>query len=248
VTAEAGVRRTSQLCARTPLAAGRTPGSGAWSRRAPTTSSGRLPTARPRVHRVSPRHPPDGRVPAPVGRSPAAAKQRLDVGVDARVDAFRHREILPRVVFRWCRRTFMPPSSMRSPDFRWTRSSPPALRLIPRRCGSQETQRRIAGSTTHRCSSLPRWSSVMAATARRCGRCPTGCHCATAVVQHGAGLAVPRTASAERIRAAIGALLADPRYRSQGQQVGRRIRAREGAAVAADLIDELGSRRNPVRS
>jgi UDP:flavonoid glycosyltransferase YjiC (YdhE family) len=62
---------------------------------------------------------------------------------------------------------------------------------------------------------------------------------AQAVADQGAGIVLPRTASPERIREAAEALLADGPQREAAARLGESIRKRDGAAVAADLVDDF---------
>jgi UDP:flavonoid glycosyltransferase YjiC (YdhE family) len=57
-----------------------------------------------------------------------------------------------------------------------------------------------------------------------------------AVVRHGAGRMLSRTADAATIRAAVCELLADGPHRDAAAALGADIRTRDGAAVAADLM------------
>ena len=60
---------------------------------------------------------------------------------------------------------------------------------------------------------------------------------ARAVERVGAGRVLPRTAKPERIRETVRALLADSSVRSAAQDLGRSVRERDGAVVAADLLE-----------
>jgi UDP:flavonoid glycosyltransferase YjiC (YdhE family) len=62
---------------------------------------------------------------------------------------------------------------------------------------------------------------------------------AQAVADQGTGIVLPRTASPERIREAAEALLADGPQREAAARLGESIRKRDGAAVAADLVDDF---------
>ena len=57
-----------------------------------------------------------------------------------------------------------------------------------------------------------------------------------AVERAGAGIALPKKAGAEQIRAAVQRVLAIPSYRRAAAQLGTDIRERDGAEVAADAI------------
>jgi UDP:flavonoid glycosyltransferase YjiC (YdhE family) len=54
----------------------------------------------------------------------------------------------------------------------------------------------------------------------------------------GAGILLPKNASAKRIRAAVEAVLGDATYRSAADRIGEQIRQKDGAEVAADTIVE----------
>ncbi len=69
---------------------------------------------------------------------------------------------------------------------------------------------------------------------------------ARAVAAQGAGIVLSRKASPDSIRDAATALLADGPYREAAARLGDSIRERDGADVAADLIDEFA--RASVRS
>lgn len=64
-----------------------------------------------------------------------------------------------------------------------------------------------------------------------------------AVAAQGAGLVLPKDASPARIRDAAATLLADGPHREAAERLGASIRERDGASVAADLIDEFALRR-----
>jgi UDP:flavonoid glycosyltransferase YjiC (YdhE family) len=55
----------------------------------------------------------------------------------------------------------------------------------------------------------------------------------------GAGLAVPKSSSPERIAAAATALLADERARTAARRLGERLRATDAAGAAADAVERL---------
>lgn len=57
------------------------------------------------------------------------------------------------------------------------------------------------------------------------------------VQQRGLGLALPRTASPQRIREAVSAILAAPAIRAAAAATGERLRAQHGADTAAALIE-----------
>lgn len=56
------------------------------------------------------------------------------------------------------------------------------------------------------------------------------------VSEHGAGEVLPGTASPARIAEAVGRLLSDGPHRAAAERLGAKIRARDGAAVAADRL------------
>lgn len=60
-----------------------------------------------------------------------------------------------------------------------------------------------------------------------------------AVEALGAGMSLPKSASVARIRGAARRLLDDPEARGAAERIGADARARDGAAVAADLIVSL---------
>ncbi|MFG2044133.1 glycosyltransferase [Dactylosporangium sp. NPDC048998] len=60
-----------------------------------------------------------------------------------------------------------------------------------------------------------------------------------AVVRHGAGRMLPKSAGAGAIRAAVTELLADGPHRAAAARLGDDIRGRDGAAVAVDLVESL---------
>jgi UDP:flavonoid glycosyltransferase YjiC (YdhE family) len=60
-----------------------------------------------------------------------------------------------------------------------------------------------------------------------------------AVAAAGAGLILPKTASADEIRSAVCSLLEDPSYRHAAQAIGARLRSRDGAIAAADELEGL---------
>jgi UDP:flavonoid glycosyltransferase YjiC (YdhE family) len=62
---------------------------------------------------------------------------------------------------------------------------------------------------------------------------------ADAVARAGAGAALPRTASAGRIAAAVTAVLADPGVRAAAVGIGERIRSTDAAAAAATVLERL---------
>ncbi len=62
---------------------------------------------------------------------------------------------------------------------------------------------------------------------------------ARAVAEHGAGLTLPRTASAPAIRDAVHRLLTETQFRTAAARLGEQIRARDGAAVASAYLCEL---------
>lgn len=62
---------------------------------------------------------------------------------------------------------------------------------------------------------------------------------ARAVAEHGAGLTLPRTASAPAIRDAVHRLLTETQFRTAAARLGTQIRARDGAAVASAYLREL---------
>jgi UDP:flavonoid glycosyltransferase YjiC (YdhE family) len=55
----------------------------------------------------------------------------------------------------------------------------------------------------------------------------------------GAARVRPKTAPAERIAATVREMLADGSYRAAAQALGAKIRARDGASVAADALEEV---------
>jgi UDP:flavonoid glycosyltransferase YjiC (YdhE family) len=59
---------------------------------------------------------------------------------------------------------------------------------------------------------------------------------ARVVAEHGAGLALPRTASPEVIRQAVDRLLDEPGFTAAAAAIGAQIRARDGAAVAGEYL------------
>jgi UDP:flavonoid glycosyltransferase YjiC (YdhE family) len=59
------------------------------------------------------------------------------------------------------------------------------------------------------------------------------------VAAAGAGLVLPKTASAEEIRSTIRALLQDPSYRLAAKAVGARLCSRNGAIAASDELERL---------
>lgn len=69
---------------------------------------------------------------------------------------------------------------------------------------------------------------------------------ARVVAQRGAGLALPRTASAATIREALHRLLTDPSYRTAATDLGARIREHDGAATAADYLRNLAHHQRAV--
>ncbi|MER7009578.1 nucleotide disphospho-sugar-binding domain-containing protein [Dactylosporangium sp. NPDC000555] len=70
-----------------------------------------------------------------------------------------------------------------------------------------------------------------------------------AVVRHGAGRMLPKSAGAGAIRAAATELLADGPHRAAAARLGEEIRGRDGAVVAVDLLETLrpGDRLRPER-
>jgi UDP:flavonoid glycosyltransferase YjiC (YdhE family) len=67
-----------------------------------------------------------------------------------------------------------------------------------------------------------------------------------AVADAGAGRVLPRTADAATIREAVVALLADGPHRRAAAEIGARLRAQDGAGVAADEVEALLSGASPV--
>lgn len=66
---------------------------------------------------------------------------------------------------------------------------------------------------------------------------------ARAVAAEGAGLVVPRSASPERMRAALARVLEEPRFAAAAARLGARIRDAHGADAAADAVEEAAARR-----
>jgi UDP:flavonoid glycosyltransferase YjiC (YdhE family) len=66
-----------------------------------------------------------------------------------------------------------------------------------------------------------------------------------AVAAAGAGLVLPKTASAAEIRSAVRSLLEEPSYRNAAVAIGARIRSCNGASAAADELEGLLKVRNP---
>lgn len=60
---------------------------------------------------------------------------------------------------------------------------------------------------------------------------------AAAILNAGAGIALPKHARVQRIRSAIEKSLHDPSYRAAAGRIGEQIRERDGAEVAADAIE-----------
>ncbi|WP_081287953.1 glycosyltransferase [Mycobacterium asiaticum] len=60
-----------------------------------------------------------------------------------------------------------------------------------------------------------------------------------AIQRAGAGMLLPKSAGAQRIRAAVTAVLGDQRYREAAGLLGEQIRRRDGAEAAADAICRL---------
>jgi MGT family glycosyltransferase len=60
-----------------------------------------------------------------------------------------------------------------------------------------------------------------------------------AVAKAGAGLLLPKTASAGDIQSAVRSLLRDPSYRRTAEAIGARLRSRDGATTAADELESL---------
>lgn len=60
-----------------------------------------------------------------------------------------------------------------------------------------------------------------------------------AVTSAGLGRTLPRTAPSTAIRDAVRGILADPAYRAAAARAGERLRAQQGASVAADRIEAL---------
>ncbi len=69
-----------------------------------------------------------------------------------------------------------------------------------------------------------------------------------ALERAGAGILLPKHARPKRIRAAVETALRDARYREAANQLGDRIRQRDGALVAADAIEEFVRNRQLVES
>ncbi|HEY0374121.1 MAG TPA: nucleotide disphospho-sugar-binding domain-containing protein [Amnibacterium sp.] len=67
------------------------------------------------------------------------------------------------------------------------------------------------------------------------------------VAASGAGLAAPKSASPERIRAAVTRLLGEPAFGAAARTIGTAMVARDGAAVAADELERLAGQSRPVR-
>jgi UDP:flavonoid glycosyltransferase YjiC (YdhE family) len=69
-----------------------------------------------------------------------------------------------------------------------------------------------------------------------------------ALERAGAGVLLPKHTGSKRIRAAIDKVLGDPTYRQAAGRLGAQIRERDGAAVAAEAIEEFVGRRSTVLS
>lgn len=67
-----------------------------------------------------------------------------------------------------------------------------------------------------------------------------------ALVRHGAGRMLSKSASTRAIGAAITELLADGSHRAAAARLGEDIRSRDGAALAVDLLDEVRHGRRPA--
>jgi UDP:flavonoid glycosyltransferase YjiC (YdhE family) len=66
------------------------------------------------------------------------------------------------------------------------------------------------------------------------------------VARAGAGIALPKKAAPERIRAALTTVLDDPTYRETAGRIGRRLREQRGAAHAAEAVVAAARRAAPV--
>jgi UDP:flavonoid glycosyltransferase YjiC (YdhE family) len=62
---------------------------------------------------------------------------------------------------------------------------------------------------------------------------------ARVVAGHGAGLTLPRTASAAAISAAIHRLITETQFRAAAARLGERIHARDGAAATGAYLRDL---------
>jgi UDP:flavonoid glycosyltransferase YjiC (YdhE family) len=62
---------------------------------------------------------------------------------------------------------------------------------------------------------------------------------AKAVQDAGAGLALPKSSSRQRIRVTLERLLADPAYSERAARLAERIRALDGLHRAADAVETL---------
>jgi UDP:flavonoid glycosyltransferase YjiC (YdhE family) len=60
-----------------------------------------------------------------------------------------------------------------------------------------------------------------------------------AVMRHGVGLTLPKSARADTIRTAVHELLADGPHRTAATRLGAAIRQRDGAATAVDLLETM---------
>ncbi len=67
-----------------------------------------------------------------------------------------------------------------------------------------------------------------------------------ALVRHGAGRVLPKSASAGTIRAAVTELLTDGAYRAAAVRLGTDIRARDGATRAVDLLEATRHGQQPT--
>lgn len=64
---------------------------------------------------------------------------------------------------------------------------------------------------------------------------------ARVVAEYGAGLAVPRTTSADELAAVIHRLLTEPSFRAAAARLGERIRARDGTGAACAYLRALAA-------
>lgn len=66
-------------------------------------------------------------------------------------------------------------------------------------------------------------------------------HVGAALQDAGAGILLPKHASPQRIRKAVGAALYDPRYQEAARRLGVEIRQHDGAETAADAINQFAA-------
>ena len=64
---------------------------------------------------------------------------------------------------------------------------------------------------------------------------------ARVVAERGAGLALPRTASAEAVRHAVHRLLSEAEFKAAAATLGAQIRAQDGATVASEYLRTLAA-------